>query len=355
MSKAAQKIIFVTGASRSGTTLLSFILRNHSNVFGLKELHFFGETWDPRRGQADELTEDQLVSSLATLFARQRKGIISGKPDSEDRSHAASLYAELIKENPSGVDPARAYLRAVANLSADAGKQIPCEQTPRNIFYAGALLDAYPEARIVHVLRDPRAVMASQKMRWQRRKLAKDENALSRYDSLRAWVNYHPYTVSRMWCRATEIAFGLKEHPRFNVVHFEDLLQQPEETVRKICEHVSIKFEPQMLDVGHVNSSHQSAVGGARKGLRTEAIDTWRNTLLPGETGIAERLCGPLMESAGYSFPDSGPQSGANETRYRLTYLLHLLAVVLVNPRRAWIQARALIGRSLPPQPGTQS
>ena len=43
-----QKMLFITGASRSGTTLMSFILRNHADIVGLNELQYFGEFWDPR-------------------------------------------------------------------------------------------------------------------------------------------------------------------------------------------------------------------------------------------------------------------------------------------------------------------
>ena len=66
------------------------------------------------------------------------------------------------------------FAAAVHQLAQAAGKSIPCEQTPRYIFYARALLEIYPTAQIVHMVRDPRAVMASQKMRWQRRRLAAD-------------------------------------------------------------------------------------------------------------------------------------------------------------------------------------
>ena len=61
------------------------------------------------------------------------------------------------------------------------------------------------------------------------------------------------------------------------------------------------------------------------------------------EVAITERYCGRLMRRLGY---DSGPVtagSTAVEVGYRLSYLAHLGGVLLVNPRRAYVQGRALL------------
>ncbi len=72
-----RKLFFITGASRSGTTLLSFVLRNHRDVFGLKELHFFGEAWDPRSPR--HFSRRQAIAAAAAIFARQQHGILAAR------------------------------------------------------------------------------------------------------------------------------------------------------------------------------------------------------------------------------------------------------------------------------------
>ncbi len=139
--------------------------------------------------------------------------------------------------------PAALFVATVRHLMDGSGKSIACEQTPRNIFYARELLQAYPNAVVVHMLRDPRAVMASQKRRWQRRSLATDAKRFPLLQSIRVWVNYHPYTIARLWARATRAAGALGDHPRFKVIRFEDLLANPEETVRKLAAAIEIDFE----------------------------------------------------------------------------------------------------------------
>ena len=333
-----RKLIFITGASRSGTTLLSFVLRNHREVFGLKELQYFGQAWDPLAGPK-RLSTTQALAAAATLFARQQHGILAPRVGPAERDAAAKLVGEL---GSNAADPALLYAAAVHGLTRAAGKTIPCEQTPRYIFYARELLRVYPAAHVVHIVRDPRAVMASQKMRWQLRQNAASGAAIPRYEALRVWVNYHPYTIARLWARATATALELSGHPRVTVLKFEDLLQQPEATVRELCSRLGLEYDARMLDVKQINSSHQSSVGGARGGLHASAIGKWREVLSPSEIGVTEQSCGQLMRRCAYELTAPAPMSLPRKLALDISYLAHLAGVLLVNPRRAYVQGTAL-------------
>jgi hypothetical protein len=339
MNVNEKKLIFITGTSRSGTTLLSFLLRNHREIFGLRELQYFGEAWDPLEGRR-RFSRPEAVKAVASMFACQEHGILTPKISSGHLREAEALVDRL---GNAGADPAALFAATVVALAQAGGKSIPCEQTPRYIFYARRLLDIYPAARVVHIVRDPRAVMASQKKRWQRRRLAAEGVSIPRYESLRVWVNYHPYTVARLWLRATSEALALEEHPRVTLIRFEDLVQNPEGTVRQLCSRLDVDYDERMLDVHQVNSSHQSSAGGARKGLRADAIDKWKDALTPTEICITERYCGHHMLRFGYESGAREPVALTGELRYRLSYLAHLGGVLLVNPRRAYVQGTALL------------
>jgi hypothetical protein len=338
MAITDKKIIVITGASRSGTTLLSFILRNNAQVFGLKELHFFGDVWNPEV-PAPQVSRAALEEAVSLVFARQSAGVLAARMTADTRLQAHQLVDSLQAGECSYAD---AFMAAVSKLASDAGKSIPCLQTPRNIFYAEALLQIFPAAHIVHIVRDPRGVMASQKRRWQRRHLANEKSRIPFLHMVRVWVNYHPYTVAKLWFRATAKARSLIGRDRFTLIRFEDLLREPEGTLRKLCASIGIRFEPAMLDVGQINSSHQSSVHGARKGINPATIDAWRGILTPAECALTEELCSDLMQEFGYIREYATYSSGATRLWYGLSYIVHLLGVVLVNPRRAWIQMRAL-------------
>lgn len=334
MDQPQPPLVFITGASRSGTTLMSFILRRHSAIHGLNELQLFGEFWQP--GQAQELTREQLLNALSWAFAREEHGILLGKPDDSHKSRAVHFL-----EAHQG-STAEIFAQLLSTMALDANKQIACEQTPRNIFYAEKLLDVYPNAHIVHMLRDPRAVLASQKNRWRRRSLAADKSKVPLSQMLRVKINYHPYTVCKLWNRATAEACRLASHDRFHIVRFEDLLTHGETTVQHLCEQMGLDFNPDMLNVKQINSSHHSGAAADAQGLKAQAIDVWQQELSNSERQIVDRRCAKLMQQSRYV--QSSNNDEASELMAKLAYLPHLAGVALFNPKRALIQLRALAG-----------
>ncbi|MEZ5023384.1 MAG: sulfotransferase [Chitinophagales bacterium] len=55
------------------------------------------------------------------------------------------------------------YTQMIFRETALQNKQFPCEKTPQNVFYLKEILDIYPNGRVINMIRDPRAVMLSQK------------------------------------------------------------------------------------------------------------------------------------------------------------------------------------------------
>jgi hypothetical protein len=315
------------------------VLRNHSAVFGLKELQYFGQAWDPHDDRR-HFTKKEAIAAAADMLATQEHGVLNRVTGPEHRRDAAAIVSAL---GQAGRDPVELFAAVANGLAAAAGKSIACEQTPRYIYYARALLEFFPAAQVIHIVRDPRAVMASQKKRWQRRRLAWSASRVPRYESLRNWVNYHPYTIARLWSRATAEAVALESHPRVTVVRFEDLVRDPEATIRRLCERIGIAYEPAMLDVGQMNSSHQSSLGGMRKGLNAEAIDKWQDILSPAEIDITEDMCARWMRRFGYERRPLRGLAWPAKAWYRVSYMAHLGGVLLVNPSRAYVQGRALM------------
>lgn len=345
MGNSSLPMIFVTGASRSGTTLTAQILGKHSRIAGLAELHYFGEFCDPRREPADRrIVPDEAVE---TLFTRQNEGILAPRRRRSGDPEARRVLDRLGPE----AAVADVFAETAVSLARRVGKAVPCEQTPRNIYYAPALLSWYPQARVVHMLRDPRGVLASQKFRWRRRSLMADPSKMTYRQQLRTWVNYHPYTVAQLWNLATRQALALSDHPRVHLLKLEDLILEPERRLRELCAFLGVEFEPAMLDIDRVNSSHVPTASGG-KGLSRESIDGWRGRLSADELAVVFRRSGALMERVGYRpEPVAGTRVGRLATGAR--YLTHLAGAVLINPRRSVIQARALLRGVIRSRPGS--
>jgi hypothetical protein len=328
-------LVFVTGASRSGTTMLARMLGSHSAVMTFNELHFFGSLWDPfDTGRAHPARE--LAELAATLLARQTHGLWGGSPTEVEQAWGRRLVRSLPERD---CHPAGLFAAVLVRLAQDSGRRIGCEQTPRNIFYARRLLELYPQARIVHIVRDPRAVLASQKGRWRLRRLGASHLPVS--EMLRNRVNYHPLTMSNLWVKANEEALRLMGHPRLLVVRFEDLAEDPEPEVRRLARFLDLDYEPGMLDVprwGSSNLTHDSSA----KGVAREAVDRWRDSISQGECLLCERICHLTMQRLGYVPELLGRRGLLTCVPSLLSYPLHAAGVMALNPGRAWVQIRAL-------------
>jgi len=244
-----QKIIFVIGNSRSGTTMLGRILGRASNVFTFNELHFFEQMWQPSI-HTKIIKPEVAVDYAARLMAVQRDGYYTRLDLNAYRAEAI----KLIQTKPDGWTAPQVYAAFVKYEAGRHSKSISCDQTPRNLFYLNEILDLYPGAYAVHIIRDPRDVLLSQKNRWRRRAFTKKAFPLK--ESIRSWVNYHPISISLLWKSGIRAWEKIKHHPRVYSFRFEDLLENPEQTVREVCSHLKIEYSPEMLEVPQVGSSH---------------------------------------------------------------------------------------------------
>lgn len=336
--KFTQPMIFVTGASRSGTTMLSRMLGKHSSVAGLRELHCFGDLYDAGK-LGEHIERNQAVRLSAQLIARSMRDVWGNLLD-QDRVEAEKLWHSV----PDGtLQAGQVIATTLAHLAEKLGKVIPCEQTPRNIFYAADLLESYPNLKMVHLARDPRDVLASQKNRWKRKRLGGSNIPYS--EIVRVWFNYHPYTISKLWVKANRLALQLAGHPRFRLVRFEDIVARPQIELEKLCNFLELPFEPGMLDVPQVGSSHRSNADQTL-GVTSSSVNRWVETLSSGEVFVCERLAGPLMDELSYPRGTNDSHIDPSVLAQILKYPVHAAGVLATNPRRAWIQFQAILGKS---------
>lgn len=287
-------MVFVVGNSRSGTTLLGKILGNHSQVFTFNELQFFENDVDAAEMVRSQIARERLVLIGERLLARIEDGVFSTVTPKRNRGRVEAL---IDRENLQ--DPMALYATILAMKTREAGKTISCEQTPRYLFVLDALLDAYPEARAIHIYRDPRAVLLSQKFRWKRASLS-DAPRRSRLWTLTAWSNYHPIVTSLFWASAMRKARHFSDHPRVTEIAYEALLAEPERTMSEVCRFLGLRFDPAMLDVPVEGSSTRHDAPD-RRGIDQSRIDSWRDGgLTSAEIAICESISGSEMRRRGY-------------------------------------------------------
>ena len=316
--------------------MLSRILGLNRKVLTLNELHIFGDivSVDQLKSTA---SDKQLIKISGKIIARQKRSILDDTITIDEHIEACRLIASL----PTSNRTYKEVIYAVMSMfSSEASVQIVCEHTPRNIFYSEKILNFFPSAKILHIIRDPRAVLASQKNCWKRRKLGARNIPLK--EMIRLAINYHPLTMAKMWQKANNKAGLFRDHSRFKIVRFEDLLESPKDTVLTVCEFVGVEFSENMLEVKRVGSSNRKDLV-AQKGIDKSVAEQWRGILTKGELMLCEFICSDEMNKYGYKkIAKHTLPTYLSIICSLMLYPLNLAGVFLINPRRALIQFKAI-------------
>ncbi len=294
-SPLEQKMIFVVGNSRSGTTMMGRVLGNIPAVFTFHELHFFEYLWDP--GSKRLLSREEQLHLAARLISIQRDGYLQQgdiTPYLDEAAHQVDGLPDSVL--PPGVFAA--FMKYEAGLH---NRAIPCDQTPRNVLFLEQIFSLYPNAYVINMLRDPRDVLLSQKNKWKRRSLAQNRN-IPFFESVRSWTNYHPVTISLLWNTNVQAAEKFKGHPRLFQMQFESFMREPDAWMQRICSWLGLDYSSDYLLVPQVGSSHGKDNPHAR-GIKSEMAGRWQSAQPRDRADlvISEKLCRQNMELRGYS------------------------------------------------------
>jgi hypothetical protein len=215
------RLIFLIGAPRSGTTLLARMLSAHSQIHGRAEPHlvtpiahlgYFGKV---QKAPYDQNNVEQAIREVVADIPRHEAGYLDAL-----RAYTDSLYAQLMEVAP-------------------PGKRFFLDKTPAYALVLRFLTKLYPHARYVVLTRHPLAVLSSYVESffdgdWQ---VAIAHNPiLERYvPALAAMVRDRPVPLVH--------------------VRYEELVKDPETHFRRVCEHIGIPFEAAAIAYGESGES----------------------------------------------------------------------------------------------------
>ena len=135
------------------------IFNNHPMVMVLNELHFFEQLWSPE-DKGKIISKEKAVLLASKLLLIQRIGYMT-----HDRDHTnfTTEANEMINEmNKAEFISEEVFTFFIKREVALNGKSIVCEKTPQNVFYIKEIVELYPNARIINMVRDPRAIFLRQ-------------------------------------------------------------------------------------------------------------------------------------------------------------------------------------------------
>ncbi len=295
------KIIFIVGNSRSGTTMLLRSFNNHPNMMVLNELHFFEQLWSPE-DKGKSISKEQAVELASKLLLTQRVGYMTHDQDYRPfLEEASQLIDELATATISAEDVFNYFTKREVQLNH---KHVVCEKTPQNVFYLKEIFELYPNAKVINMVRDPRAILLSQKNKWNRRNLGADY--MTKREAFRLRINYHPITLSKLWNAAIHAANLFHQDERLISIRFEDLLENPEFTLRKMCAHIQVGFDAQMLQITQESSSVEK--DSKEIGFKKERAANWKKGgLNTTEKWICQKMCKENLDRNHYEIEKINP------------------------------------------------
>ena len=231
--------IFIVGMPRTGTTLVERILTSHSQVCGVGELTDFPLL-------LTEMVQETLAATPASTL--------------EIDASLRLNFHEL----------GRRYVESARQLAGDTPYFV--DKLPYNFLYCGYILAALPNAKIIHLRRDPL------------------DTCYAVYKTL----FFNAYSYSYDQGELADYYVGYRAHMdhwhqvlpgRILDVTYEALVQDPQTQSQRILEWCALPWEASVLDFHQQDRPAMTASAmQVRKPIYTDSIGAWRRI----ESGFAQ-------------------------------------------------------------------
>jgi len=270
--------IFVAGLDRSGTSLMYAFLSSHPDISMVRRTNMFRYFYK-QYGDLDE--PENFERCLDKMIHYKRIIKLSPDPDRirSDFQTGEKTYGRLFA------------LFHEHNAERSGKRRWGDKSLYIERFIANILME-FPDAKLIHMVRDPRDRYASVK---------------KRYKDNRGRVGA---ATGKWWYSAMLANRNLNKYPRnYTVVTYEDIVKEPEATLSKICKFIDVEFSPQMLtmngapllrDMGG-NSSFDRFEPGE---ISTKSVGRYNSALTPDEILFIQIYCARYLKGFGYQFDE---------------------------------------------------
>jgi hypothetical protein len=243
------KMIFNVGARRSGTFWLQRIVTAHPAVSAVaNETHLFSHG----------------IAPLAERFQHAQPG----------SAQVGSTYIE----RESMLDAMRDFCDCVFAPMLEPGRQRLAERTPLHALHTGLIADVYPDAQIVHIVRDGRDVVRSL--------LAQQ------------WGPDNVVAAAREWRSSIESArAGAAGSDRYLEVRYEELHADPATLVTELYGWLGLPVDDAILALATAEARLERNLD---PGATPAGPGKWRTVLTPDDLAAFEDIAGDMLYGLGY-------------------------------------------------------
>ena len=306
--------VFVVGGRRSGTTLLATLLDRHSQIAVPPETHFFGHF----RRRIEDPSVLQHGELVAEFLANQR---------ALDMKLDPVRLLDRFRRYPA--DLAHLFRASLEEYASAFGKPRPGEKTPGHLEFVPTILQWFPDAKVVCIIRDGRAaVLSAARLGWRGGDIV---------------------GLSMIWRQSVRWMFAWeRQYPRsFLRVRYEDLLQDSTGTLDIVDRFVGIRFEAGQLDVSVPTHAvpDWEAKWKAKSAAELDAgrLNAWRREASEEEQWLMNLVLGRDLRRLDY--PDTAVWSTVSPRllRYAAARVAH--AVRVYSPLRTGLRRLRVLSR----------
>ncbi len=282
--------IFIVGMPRSGTTLVRAMLSSHPRITISPETHYLS-IWMKRFAHLDVGCPQDFETFWRRLVQTEEFPHLDIDPD--------KTRERILGYGP--VTHRTVFTGLMEEFAGKMNKPRWGEKTPGHYLHIDTLLEWFPEARIVYVLRDPRAVVSSM--------LAVP------------WAGRDTEEFVQQWLQCLRIMGKWEKDERVHVVAYEQLVSDPEQQLRRMCRFLDEEYTPAMCDRSQADLLLDKRQGWAMraiiealKPLSRDSIGKWRSNLSAYQVAVIEHLTRREMLALGYE-PITGRLTAAQCAR----------------------------------------
>ncbi len=317
--------IYLAGIERSGTSLMYALLASHPNISMTRRTNL----WTYFNNQYGDLNKAENLERCLSIMSQYK------------RLRAIQIDTDRVRREFNQGEKTYAHLFTLieGHFAEKQGKPRWGDKSLNTERYMDDIIAVFPNAKIIHMMRDPRDRYASAKTRWT---------------DMKGRVG----AGTAMWLESVRLARrGTRKYPdQYMVVRYEELVAQPEPMLRKVCEFLGEEYVPEMLSMmgapTHRNKGSNSSYGKREVGrISTDSIARYRQVLSPQEIKYMQDFCKDGMREFGYEL-DEVRLSAREQLNYMFVdWMFNFARMSLWTAKEAFwgIKGRSLPARRLVP------
>jgi hypothetical protein len=278
--------VFIVGAPRSGTTLLQYMLRSHPALsLPTGESHFFIPLYRSAAQYGDLMQLDnvrRVLQAMETQSAEFLHTDLHGlKFDVE------TLTCEFVAE---GRNTMRDIITGLFEKNAvGEGKPRWGDKTPYYVLHIPKLLEWWPDAQIIHIVRDGRDV------------------ALSMFARRHDFGAYNTYHAAKLWEQYVETGHALGQavpKGQYLELRYEDMIGDQKTALQTICAFLGETYSDDLLEYKKAGLAGKTPL--LQKPIQKDNQDKWKSEMTPWQIRVFESAAATTLKQFGYTMINAG-------------------------------------------------